>query len=323
MDVGADGGRSRTSRRFVLSLAWRITAKTNAALRSFATSPNSSSSNSGNASAIRRRARLTSPCLTPVVVHRVFGTRLVERRVRAPEPGGSFGDRDFTIPGRDLTTATLTTPQVDERYGARLSPQEAAALFAPDPSLDFTRGRTVNAIWDGSGIAFRLLAVVDQMAPSHIAARLPEDNRVFDRHAYATRVHRPGALNLFVVGAFEGGNGIAGPFNPGVPREEVAYAYVSDLDGLIPIDGPAPRWELLVTLVAHEFGHVLGLPHDGEWTNVMHMAADRGDIGMWPTQWRIARLRAEQLRWPVLRGDPPHIGVDEPRPWDDDPRRLF
>jgi hypothetical protein len=260
--------------------------------------------------------------IVPVVIHRVFGTRLVERRVRTPEPRASYGGFDLMIPGRNISEETLTIPEVDGRYGAVLSSQEAAALFAPDPSLEFTQGRTVNAIWHGSGITFRLLTVIDQMAPSHIAVRLPRDERVFDYGAYAARLHRPGTLNLFIVGAVEGANGIGPRFNPGVENEDIAYAYVSDLDGLIPIEGPERRWELLVTIIAHEFGHVLGLPHDGEWTNLMHMAADWGDTAMWPTQRRMAQWRAEQLRWPVLHGEPPHIGVDTPRPWDDD-RRLF
>ena len=256
----------------------------------------------------------------PVVVHRLFGTRLEPLEIGPPDLRGPFGGRVTSVPGFDIGGSRVI-PVVDERYGPAMTTQQIAALFVADDTLAYTTGLTVNTIWEAHGVGFTQIALVDHRLPSYVAALIPADRHLFDADFFAKQHSRPGAMNIFLVGEMEGRFGTAGWYAPGVEDSDIAYGYVSARNELATRFGIDDYWwRSVVGTLAHELGHVLGLPHEGEQTNLMYTWARNPDHReVYVTQGRVVHWYAQHLPWPALSGGIAHIGVDTPRPWDRHP----
>ena len=116
--------------------------------------------------------------------------------------------------------------------------------------------------------------------------RISEDTRIY--YPLTDSLARSDAVNLFLSRALVAASGRAsGPYSPGGDLE--AFAFLADLEGLSPT---AARWQLDIVVIAHEFGHLLGLPHMPDESNLMHPWAGRGPTALTNTQLRIAEARA-------------------------------
>ena len=229
----------------------------------------------------------------PVVAHRLFGTR-VRREVADPAPERaivSVGPRQVThLPG--LWSSELYAPttvwitEIDRSHGTRRTTDEIAAFFAPDPALAYTRGTTVNDIWSPLGVEFRLVETVEHAIDNDLADMMSQDTRVY--YPLAERLGRRNAVNLFLVRALVGAIGRSGGVYAARDRYP-AYAFLSDIHDLS-LD--FFRWQYDNVVLAHEFGHLFGLPHMPDARNLMQPAAGVGATAVTLTQRRIIEARA-------------------------------
>jgi hypothetical protein len=177
-------------------------------------------------------------------------------------------------------------PETDRSHGTRRSPQEVAAFFAPDPGLAYTRGLSANDVWRPAGIAFRLIESVERAVDSDLAdlaSTSPDTLR-----PVVQWLGRADAVNLFLVRSLLPASGVSsGTYAPGDGRR--AYAFLGDLDDL---RATPERWGLEIMVVAHELGHLLGLPHMPDRGNLMYAVGSAGATRLTQTQVRLAEARA-------------------------------
>ncbi|HEX9722839.1 MAG TPA: matrixin family metalloprotease [Vicinamibacteria bacterium] len=127
------------------------------------------------------------------------------------------------------------------------------------------------------------------MIDSDLADMMSNDLRI--REPLAAALSRPNVINLFFVKSLAGALGTSsGVYAAGTGRWP--YAFIGDLGGLEPT--PA-RWALEVVLIEHEFGHLLGLPHMPDPSNLMYASAEAGATTVVNTQLRIAQARGPRL----------------------------
>jgi hypothetical protein len=176
--------------------------------------------------------------------------------------------------------------EVDRSHGTRRVSPEVAAFFAPDPGLAYTHGLTVNDIWRPAGIAFRLGESVERAVDSDLADLASVSPDILE--PVVARLGRADAVNLFLVRSLSPWWGTSsGTYAPGDGRR--AYGFLGDLRDLTPT--PA-RWAQEIVVVAHELGHLLGLPHMPDEGNLMYFAAGEDATRLTQTQIRIAEARA-------------------------------
>ena len=224
----------------------------------------------------------------PVFACRLLGTRVVRRTSSRPRSRRSAGSPYRPEPFDEGPALGVPTwvPETDRSHGTRRVPQEVAAFFAPDPGLAYARGLTVNDVWRPAGIAFRLVESVERAVDSDLADLTSTSPDTLD--PVAERLGRADAVNLFLVRSLLPAAGTSsGTYAPGDGRR--AYAFQGDLDDL---RTTPERWGLEIMVVAHELGHLLGLPHMPDRGNLMYAVANATSTRLAQTQIRIAEARA-------------------------------
>ena len=267
----------------------------------------------------------------PVIAHRLFGTRLVERLSetgpRLRSAGSSFR-RDLGFPR--FTDESVLYPTIDRDHGSTTSVETIRAIFTEDLGIEGSNGLNVNSIWEPTGIRFVLLAIVDEVVDSYLADLVPRDTT---RYFKDEEVHEdlvdvlPDPLNF---------RGLLGNLieKRREYRDAVHMIFARDLEGrngeghsaskykpawiLLPDfwtfrdETPEERWQRWMTIVAHEFGHVLKLPHMPGRENVMWWAASRASPQMKITQTRVAQEAASRYVLPPGTLEiAPYLGVEE------------
>lgn len=232
--------------------------------------------------------------IIPVVAHQLYGTRM-ERvtlsRPSVPSPATREGlpwlsavPLPFEIPSE--IAGHFWIPSIDRSHGTQRTRQEISAFFSPVPDLTYTEGFTVNDVWAPAEIEFRLVDTVEHSIDSDLADMMSADDRIY--YPLAESLGRSDAVNLFLVRALEGAAGRAiGYYAAGGGRK--ASAFLGDLWEL---GRTSTRWQQDIVVIAHEFGHLLALPHMPHESNLMHPAAGPVATTLANTQRRIAEARA-------------------------------
>jgi len=214
-----------------------------------------------------------------VIAHRVFG-----RRFDTVEIESSAGSsNDFGV----QSLSPLPPPRrafrrfIDPEHGTRRSEDEIRALFDRDPAFEYPEGRSLTDIFQPAGVRFRLVSLREAMIDSHVA----DLTRQSMLREVAAVLSEPGAINVFFVRDINGAHGAGDFYSP--VRSPSGFAFIADR----PPHGASFK-RSLVTL-AHELGHVLGLPHMPSDENVMrNEGTTLASLIFEPPQIPIARHRA-------------------------------
>jgi hypothetical protein len=245
----------------------------------------------------------------PVVAHRLFGRRAVERlsRIRPRFSGiDSLGSRT----GLHIDTGPVLYPAINRDHGSTMSIETLRAIFAEDRDVEGSNGFTVNSIWEPMGIRFVLLGIVDEVVDNHIADLVPYDPRfsanILEGIADRGRVFR-NAVHMIFARDLEGRVGYA----QGASKYRTALVLLPDFWPMGD-DTREQNWRRWMRTVAHEFGHILKLPHMPNRDNVMWWLNSREPPQIRTTQMRIAQEAASSYTLPPsVPENAPYLGVEE------------
>jgi len=217
------------------------------------------------------------------MAHRLFGTqhRVVEPRIE-PSRGRNILSHLGVEPLAPVRTVRAFP---DYSRGTTRSETDVRALFAREAGYEYPGGLTLNEIFEPLGVRFQLLRMVDEMIASH-TADLAGDVAL---EGIARRLNQPGVLNVYFLRDILGAHGIARTYSR--HQQYPPYAVVADR-----LDASSAAFPRSVIVLAHELGHVLGLPHMPGDENLMY---DRGtslaNLMFDPPQTHVARHRASMM----------------------------
>ena len=246
----------------------------------------------------------------PVVAHRFYGTRYIERlsRIAPRVPNINGIGPSHTVPYRG--TGPVLYPAINRDHGTTTSVEAIRAIFTEDLDVAGSDGLSVNSYWEPMGIRFVLLGIVDEAIDNHLADFIPNDARyfkgLFEPIMRKGRVARE-AIHMMFVRNLEGRTGNANSAS----KYKSAHVLLEDFWS-IPGETPEQRWSRWMGTVVHEFGHALNLSHTGDRENVMwfYQTSHRQQIKA--TQMRIAQEEASSYSLPPETPDiAPYLGVDE------------
>ena len=246
----------------------------------------------------------------PVVAHRIYGTRYIERVSRISP---RIADLDRIGPSRTGLhggTEPVFYPAINRNHGTTTSVETIRAIFTEDPDVEGSGRFNVNSYWEPMGIRFVLLGIVDEAVDSHFADFLPFDGRyvspVIEPIVKKGRVFRK-AIHMMFFRNLEGRNGNA----RSASKYKFAYVLLEDFWSR-PGETPKQRWSRRMGTVAHELGHVLNLRHSGDPENVMWWQQLNIRYQIKATQMRIAQEKASSYILPHRTPEiAPYLGADE------------
>jgi len=213
-------------------------------------------------------------CITiPVVAHRMFGLlysqvgtvwskvpTLVEKPLLLGHPYGFSQETEVTQEEGNGEQEMLahTSYASYMAKGTRRTIQEIRDLFDGEGRADGTGELSINQVWETVDIRFRLIAIVDH------AIRTDHAYLMDDLTPYADRFNQTGVVNMYFVRSLDGALGVgkATPW-PHDASKNSGYAAMEDWE-----ETEVP-WEQAVWIAAHEIGHLLSLPHEGDIENLM------------------------------------------------------
>lgn len=218
-----------------------------------------------------------------VIVHRIYGTGFewVDRAA-----GGDAYERMAyrSVDSHGLHRRELRS-FLDRDHGTARGEREIRALFERDDEFVYPEDMTVNDIWAQVGIRWHLTGILDHAVLSPTADYLLQTGVV----AMARRIRDAEAVNVYCVREIAGAFGMA---HPVVPSQDGGdFAALSDrADNLA-----SRRFQLSIVTLAHELGHLLGLPHMPDFDNCLHTWSHEGALRLDVPQKGIARHRARLL----------------------------
>jgi len=255
----------------------------------------------------------------PVVAHRLYGTRYVERlsRIsrRAPDFHGTgrlieVRTEDGPLTLRFPSTRPVLYPAIDRAHGTTISLEAVRAIFTGDPEVAGSEDMNANSYWGPMGIRFVLLGIVDDAIDSSFADFVPNDGRYYDELFEPImrkgRVSRQ-AIHILFVRNLEGKAGTASAGS----KYKAPRILLEDFWS-IPDETPGQTWARWMATVAHELGHALNLPHMDDRDNLMWFSQTRSRLQIRRTQMRIAHGSASSYSVPPgVPAVAPYLGLEE------------
>lgn len=231
-----------------------------------------------------------------VVAHRLFGTQYREVEPRIERSTGRSISNHLRIEPMFRRRAIRAFPDYD--HGTTRSETDVRALFARETGYEYPGDLTLNDIFEPLGVQFRLLRVGDEVIDSHLADLAATRSDAMEDIA---RQHNERyALNVYFVRDIRGAYGTARYYSR--HQQHPTFAFVAD--------NPYQPFARSLRTVAHELGHVLGLPHMPSLENLMAgIGADSRSLNFEPPQIHVARHHASMM------AAPSSIPVDDDLRW--------
>lgn len=241
----------------------------------------------------------------PVVAHRLYGTRYIERisdiGSRLPGMGSIGATRAGLIRG-----GSVLYPAINRDHGTRITVESIRGIFVEDRESAGTSRFSVNTYWEPMGIQLELVGIIDEVVDSHFADFIPSDTRY-----YKTLVDTVANRTVTSVGS---------PVVDHMARNEIHLIFARSLEGRAgqaygsskfksswillgdflprPHETEEETWNRWIGTVAHEFGHVLHLTHRDDRQNLMWPYQTDYRLEIKATQMRIAQAAADSYSVP-------------------------
>lgn len=227
----------------------------------------------------------------PVVAHRLFGTKFL------PITLGTARSHpvEYIVERIIERNTAAQIPVLDTDHGTRRSKESIVAFFSDEPSLPHTTGWSVNTLWARSDIVFELVRIKDHRIDSGQADLMPDRRTQPDWSQF----NRKGSLNVYFCLEIEGARGEARQdSHPHPNRLSSGRILMGDRWHLD--EGRLSRkesWRGDVITLAHEFGHALTLPHQGNPTSIMVSGTTRDSVELNRVEGLVAWQHAWKYSW--------------------------